>query len=146
MLRNHLLCLIAGIVTFVSATPARAADDEDQIRKTVDNYIVGWREGDVDRLSEVFALDEGRVMWIAEGEGEENLASMTFGAVIQHRRPQPEFGIDWRILTLDVIDGKLAVAKVSIACKGESYIDVLVLQKISSIWRIVNKTFVLRAE
>ncbi len=122
----------------------RGATDDSQIRQVLSNYIVGWRRGDVGLLARTFAVDHGRVMWITEKSDREVLRSMTFDEVLERRKPNPEYGLEWEVLSLDVVDGKLAVAKVYISRKGGSYVDFLVLHKIAGEWRIVNKTFVVR--
>lgn len=82
--------------------------DEQLIRGVVTDYIAGWREGDVKKLSRVLA-PKGTVMWITGEAGTESLSSMTFGDILKRRKPQKEYGLRSEILHLDVIDGKLAV-------------------------------------
>lgn len=141
--------LISLILTFSSGIgysmpQVQEASDEDRIRKILNDYITGWREGDVERLSRVFAVEQGRVMWISDQSGKEELQSMTFGDVLKRQKSQPQYGLEWEVLSLDIVDGKLAVAKLHISRAGGSYIDFLVCHKISGDWRIVNKTFVVR--
>ena len=69
---------------------------------------------------------------------------MTFGEVIERGRKNPEYGLEWQVLALDVVDGTVAVAKVEISRKDGSYVDFLVLYMIAEEWRIVNKTFAVR--
>ncbi|HSR69064.1 MAG TPA: nuclear transport factor 2 family protein [Acidobacteriota bacterium] len=115
--------------------------DQDQLEQLLEDYVAGWREADVKRLEKVFALEEGRVMWVSDASGQETLSSMTFAQVLERRKPQPEYGLEWSILSLDVVGGRLAVAKVRISRAGGSYIDFLVCQKIADRWKIINKTF-----
>jgi hypothetical protein len=70
---------------------------------------------------------------------------MTFDDVLERRRPQPHYGLEWDVLALDVVDRKVAVAKLDISRSGGSYVDFLVLYKIAGEWRIVNKTFAVRS-
>jgi hypothetical protein len=125
---------------------AQSSTDEQRIRAVLEEYVTGWREGDVERLGRIFAVDEGRILWLSGNPGQETLMSMTFGQALQRRRPQPEYGQTWRILTLDVVDEQLAVAKLDISRAGGSYVDYLVLQKIAGEWRIVTKTYVVRQQ
>lgn len=124
---------------------AQEPSPEAQIRATVEHYIVGWREGDLDRLAEAFASESGVVLWRSGDPGEETLAGMTFADIIARgSRPNPPFGTDWEIVELDVVDDQLAVARVDIARRGGRYTDVLVLYRLAEGWRIVTKTFVVR--
>ncbi len=128
-----------------TADPGKAAQDEALINEVLDIYVSAWREGDVERLSEIFAAEEGRVMWLTGNGADQHLASMTFQQVLDRgSRPNPEYGLEWDVLSLDVLDGALAMAKLDISRSGGSYVDYLALQKIAGEWRIVNKTFVVR--
>jgi hypothetical protein len=50
-------------------------------------------------------------MWPADDGG---LNTMAFEAALERRRPQPEYGRTWEVQSLDVVDGRLAVGKLSI--------------------------------
>ena len=140
---NAALALTLLLATVTSAVPAEEASDPNQVRKVLEDYVVGWRDGDVDRLASVFAVKEGRVTWVAEESGSEVLRSMTFEKVLERMKPHPQYGLKWEVLSLDVVDSSLAVAKVRISHKASNYyIDYLVLEKIAGEWRIVSKTFV----
>ena len=141
-------CFLVLIGLFSLSTPAHAqpGPDEEAIEKVLTDYIEGWREADTARLGQIMDQTEGRVMWITEKDGTQALSSMTFGEVLKRRKPQSEYGLNWKVLELDVIEGQLAVARVFISRRGGSYIDVLVLQKLNQQWFIVNKTFVSRTD
>jgi hypothetical protein len=119
-------------------TPAAAQDAADSvaIHRVVDGYISGWREADVERLSEVFA-PEGRVMWVQDDQ----LATSTFAEVLGNRRPRPGYGEPWRLLSLSIAGDRVAVAEVWIAGASVNYVDFLTLYKIGDTWRIVTKAF-----
>ncbi len=103
-------------VTYGALNPpevhAQEAADSIAIERLVGDYVRGWREADVELLSQVFA-QEGIVMWVS-GENE-RLQTLTFAEVLQNQRPRPGYGEPWRLLSLDVVDAKVAVAKVRIA-------------------------------
>ena len=84
-------------------------------------------------------------MWVGGQGGDQQLNSMTWEEILaRERRPQPEYGLEWEILSLDIVDGSVAVAKLKISRRCGGYIDFLVLYRISDSWRIVNKTFAVR--
>ena len=85
-------------------------------------------------------------MWVSDNSGSERLGTMTFSDVLKRRKSQPQYGLDWRVLSLDVVDSSVAVSKLHISRKGGSYVDFLVLYKIGERWRIVNKTFSVRSD
>lgn len=141
-MRLQLLLILMLVFQSMIAQGLEPVADQALISKVVENYIVGWRHGDVELLSQVFALQEGRVLWIRKEADDEQLNSMTFQEILEKRKPQPEYGKEWKILSSEVINGKLAYSKVFISRKGGHYIDLLVLQKLNGQWRIVTKTFV----
>lgn len=134
-----------ALLPLLLTLPAQAQEttDEAQLHQLMEGYIVGWREADTERLRNVFD-EAGHVLWVSKNAGTETLNARTFAETLERRKKQPEYGLDWEILNLDIVDGKLAVVKLHLSRKGGSYIDFLVCQKIEDQWRIVNKTFVVR--
>ena len=136
-----LACGIAGPTNL----SAQTQNDSTEVAQVVQDYILGWRNGDVELLSQVFDPEEGVLLWPSGGEGAEKLNGMTFSEILARgSRPNASYGLESQILSLDVVDGKLAVAKVDISRSGGSYVDYLVLYKLDRGWRIVTKTFVSR--
>ncbi len=124
---------------------AQSVPDSVQIHEVIEGYIVGWRTADANLLSRVFATDRGVLLWPSGDPGAETLNGMTFEDILARgRRPNPAYGEQWKIRALDIVDGKLAVAKVDISREGGSYVDYLVLYKLGVGWRIVTKTYVVR--
>lgn len=140
------VALVLGVVasTGVEAA-AQQPTAESQIRETVERYVVGWREGDLERLANAFSAETGVVLWRSGDPGEEMLAGMTFADILARgSRPNPDYGTEWDIVELDIVDDQLAVARVDIARRDARYTDVLVLYRLAEGWRIVTKTFVVR--
>ena len=125
-----------------SGAAAQDHSDEAQIRRVLQAYVEGWKAGDAERLGEVLAPN-GTVMWTSETDGVETLQTMTFAAIIERGRSQRVYELT-SVVSLDIVDETLAVAKVDIERAGGSYIDYLVLYKLGEEWRIVNKAFVVR--
>lgn len=50
-----------------------------------------------------------------------------------------------KMLSIDIVDRRMAGAKVEMLYRGHIYIDLLSLYKINGDWKIVNKTFVHRS-
>ena len=134
---------ILGMSTLRSSvSEAQTAPDSSVIQAVIEDYVVGWREADTTKLNRAFEVNEGRIMWISATPEGEVLGSMTFETVLEQSKKQPSYGSKWEILNLDVVENKLAVAKVFISTKKGHYIDYLILQKISEQWKIVTKTYV----
>lgn len=137
------LALAAILMSFNAQ--AEETSDEAAIRHVVSEYIAGWRDGDVERLAKVFVLDHGHIIWRASDDAGEVIGSVTFGEALERRKTNPGYGMPYRIESLDVIDGVLAVVKFNVERAGKgSYIDYFTLYKINDEWKIVVKAFASR--
>lgn len=142
---SNAVLALGCLFLYSSSTSSAPNVEESQVRQVVGDYIEGWREADAERLSQVFALDNGHVIWLSDKDGSETVESMSFGDIVSRdKEPNPEYGRNSEILALDVVDDKLAVAKVEISFSKGNYIDYLVLYKVGDDWRIATKTFVTR--
>ena len=137
--------LTAGATIGASETQAQTPSDSAAVAEVVMEYVRGWREGDVEALADVFEPSEGVLLWTSGGAGADRLNGMTFQEILDRgSRPNPSYGLETTIEHIDVVDAKLAVARVYISREGGSYTDYLVLYKLDVGWRIVTKTFVSR--
>lgn len=134
------------IVLFASRVAVAAPSDE--IRRLVEDYIVGWRDGDREILSRVFELHHGYVIWISNDEaGGATVESMTFRDIVSRGKAAgPAYGSRVDVLSIDVTDDTVASVKLEIAFDGGTYVDHLTLYKIGDGWKIVTKTFAVRGE
>ena len=132
------------LVLSVITTSAAQNSDRKSVEQSIDYYIVGWRNGDVALLEKTFDMDAGVVLWVDTGGDSEKLNSMPLSQLAAKVKPHADYGVGYHIQNLDIIDSKLAMARVKIPMpsKGSYYIDYLQLQKINGEWRIVLKSFV----
>lgn len=124
---------------------AQVASPDDELRRVMADFVRGWREGDAALLSSVLAMDEGRIAWVSGQGADERVSSMTFRAAVDRGRVHPEYGREgWEILSLDIIDDELAVAKLRILEGDAVNIDYMVCLRVAGQWRIVSNTFVIQ--
>jgi hypothetical protein len=143
------VCVMALAMSLGIVWPAGAeeTDDEAAVRHAIGEYVAGWREGDVARLSKVFELDHGYIIWQQDDdEGTPVVQSRTFRKLLEKRKPNPGYGEPYEILHLEVHGGSLAFATVRVerAPRG-SYVDHFTLHKLGDTWRITTKTYVWHA-
>ena len=135
-------------IALPSAEPATAqdADAHDEIERVLADFVRGWREGDAETLERILALDAGYVQWVS-GDGEdERAAAMTFRDIVARDRRHPEYGrTGWEIVSLDVVEDELAVAKLVIQEGDVVNVDCMVLYRVAGDWKIVSNTFVVSA-
>lgn len=116
--------------------------DEMAVRDVIKDYVEGWRDGNVERLSRIFAQQHGHIIW-RDSEGA--IASVTFGEALKGRKPNPGYGEPYIIEDIDIVDGALAVVRFNVERKGRgSYIDYFTLYKAADGWKIVTKAWVSR--
>lgn len=92
-----------------------------------------------------FLRETGGMVYVREKDGVEALHSVPIREAIKHwtaSSPAESWG---RVRSVDIVDGKMAIAKVEMLFHGTVYIDLLSLYKVNGAWKIVNKTFVRRA-
>lgn len=117
-------------------------DDKANVERAIENYVVGWRTGNIELLKKTFDVEAGVVLWVDTKGESERLKSMTLLELATRVKPQDSYGIGYKIQNLEIIDAKLAIALVKIPLKKSHYIDCLELQKINGEWKIVLKSFV----
>ncbi|MEQ9297332.1 MAG: nuclear transport factor 2 family protein [Cyclobacteriaceae bacterium] len=142
--RNSLLRILLLFFIIVSSKNNSLAQQNDstQIAKAIDNYIVGWRTGDTDMLNKAFDRDAGLVLWVDKSGENEKLKSMKFSELLNDRKTNEGYGINYEVQSLNIIDSQIAIALVKIPKRDNHYIDCLELQKINGDWKIVLKSFV----
>lgn len=145
MWNRMMTVFVCGLLVGPDSAEAQTPSDSVAVVDVVMRYVTGWREGDTEALADVFALTDGVVLWTSGNDGAAQLNGMTFQQIVDRgRRPNPSYGLETTIEEIDVVDGKLAVARVHISRSGGSYTDVFVLYKLEQGWRIVTKTYVTR--
>ena len=55
-------------VAFSTTRSVAQQNDSTAVEQAIDNYIVGWRLGDADRLIKAFDMDAGVVLWVDKNE------------------------------------------------------------------------------
>ena len=116
--------------------------DTTNIEQAVENYILGWRTGNIELLKEAFDLEAGVILWVDKKGESERLKSMRLSELINKVKPKNGYGIGYTIQNLEIIDSQIAVVIVKIPRKNSYYIDCLEMQKINGKWKIVLKSFV----
>ncbi len=145
-MKAYFKLIIITAIIFLTLSNSTTAQNLDKvnIEKVIDNYIIGWRLGNIGLLEEAFDLDAGVVLWVDKKENSEKLKSMELSSLAESVKPHEAYGIGYEIQNLDIVNNQLAIAKVRIPLptKNSYYIDYLQLQKINDKWRIVLKSFV----
>ena len=116
----------------------------EELGDLMTRFVEAWREGDGDALADVFAMDEGRILWVTGEADGEAASSMTFRAAVERDRPRPSYGRSgWRIASVDIVNDEMALAKLEIEDGDVLSIDYMLCYRINGRWKIVANTFVI---
>ena len=130
-----------------AGAPEAAAQNREAVEELgqlMTRFVEAWREGDSQALADVFAMDEGRILWVGGAANSEQARSMTFRAAVERDRPRPSYGrTGWRIASLDIVNDEMAVAKLEIEDGDVLSIDYMLCYRINGQWKIVANTFVI---
>lgn len=135
--------LLVAALAIAPPSPLEAQDARAEVEAIVDDFVRGWRDGDAETLNRVFALDAGFVQWVS-GQGDEQQASaMTFRDIVARDKTHPNYGLPhYEILSLDVVENRMAFAKVAIPDGETMNYDYLVMFRVADSWKIMSNTFV----
>ena len=128
------------VVMLVAMNPAAAEglDDYNAIRAVVDDFITGWREGDAKRLDEAANLEHGHAIWRRVTDGKPEVTSLTFAKMIENLKPHPEYGVPYKILSINIAGDELAFANIA-AQQGQrgTILDYFSLMKVGERWEVI---------
>ncbi|KAF7773846.1 hypothetical protein PCIT_a0180 [Pseudoalteromonas citrea] len=139
-----MLALFTVFLPSLSYAEAVTGKEYQAVIKTAHNYFNGAANGDQALLSKAFDLEFGDVKMITVNK---DTADETIKVV-----PLKEFAGYFKkatkdtwvanILSVDIVDDKMAMVKLDFNTPKTHYIDYLVMYKRDSEWRIINKTFI----
>ena len=138
-----------GIFMFsVSIFAQDKSEDIALINTTIKNYFDGYINRDRDLLNKAFEMENGAMKVPATNEqGIETIENSYFKDLIPKWASKEKLSeailseSELTILDIDIVDGKIASAKINMKVGETTYIDILSLQKINQAWKITNKIF-----
>ncbi|MBT8270880.1 MAG: hypothetical protein HKO90_07930 [Flavobacteriaceae bacterium] len=139
-----------ALLFFILAIPAQEMEyDKSMITTAIENYFYGYIERDSDKLHKAFDTENGAMKLLNKNEtGKEQVNNIKFKELVERwgsREKMSASDLDkckLDIQNIDIVDSKIASARIRMQLVKTSYIDILSLQKIDGRWKIVNKIFV----
>jgi len=112
--------------------------------ETAYNYFNGAANGDQKLLSNAFDMEFGHVKMISVNEetGKETIRSVSLKEFSGYFKKATTDTWVANILSVDIVDDKMAMVKLDFDTPKTHYIDYLVMYKRENEWRIINKTFI----
>ena len=133
------LAITMSMIFAVDNAAAQGSKDREAALEVVDDFITGWREGDAERLGSAANLDHGHAIWLKSSDGTFSVTSVTFGEMIEGLTSHPEYGVPYRVLSINIVDGELAIANIA-AQQGDrgTILDYFTLMKVNDRWEVVT--------
>lgn len=148
MNRIKLLSMTMAIFSFfvsaISHAEAITGKEYQAVVDTAYNYFNGAANGDQKLLSKAFDLEFGHVKMITVNKetGKETIKTVPLKEFAGYFKQVTKDTWSANILSVDIVDNKMAMVKLNFETSKTHYIDYLVMYKRDSEWRIINKTFV----
>lgn len=147
---KNILYLFAVFFSISIYSQEKSSNLKD-IQTTITNYYDGYIYRDINKLNKAFDTNNGTMkVPIVENEkiiGYKNSFFKDLMPIWGNRKkltPEVLKNCSLEILTIDIVDHKIASAKISMKVDTITYIDILSLQKINDTWKITNKIYVSR--
>ncbi|NMP31348.1 nuclear transport factor 2 family protein [Thalassotalea sp. M1531] len=142
-----LLVIVAVFTLFLSATSSAESVTGKEYQAVVDtayNYFNGAANGNQKLLSKAFDLEFGHVKMINVDKktGKETIRTVPLKEFSGYFKKATKDIWSANILSVDIVDDKMAMVKLDFDTPKTHYIDYLVMYKRENEWRIINKTFV----
>lgn len=131
-------CAIVGLA---ATSQSQLADAEQQIRAVVEDYVLGVAEADPERLARAWAIGAAHMKYVVEGS-EDQLEVLPITDAISGWTRSADPDARARILSIDIVDNRMAAVKLEFRWMGRTYIDYLSLYRLGGNWKLVNKVFV----
>ncbi len=121
------------------------------VKSTIQNYYDGYIDRDIKKLNKAFDLEKGTMkVPILKDEKVIGFNNLYFKDLVlkwgNRKKLSPEIlqNCGLKILSIDIVDDKIASAKISMKVDTITYIDILSVQKIKGKWKITNKIYSVR--
>jgi len=121
----------------------------NSIQETVENYFYGYVERNNERLVKAFDIENGTMKLPKKSkDGKIKFENGYFKDIIPRWSSRAKLSQEERdncaleIQNIDVVNGKIATAKLKMTIGKTIYLDILSLQKINEVWKITNKMFI----
>jgi len=145
---SKIISLTAALLLFLFSNYGHAesitSNEYKAVVSTAHNYFNGAANGDQKLLSEAFDMDFGHVKMVVidKVSGKETIRSVTLKDFANYFKKATKDNWTAKILSVDIVDEKMAMVKLDFNTPKTHYVDYLVMYKRDNNWRIINKTFV----
>ena len=139
--RVAILALMMLTITTQAEAKPEVSNTHEAISQVAMDYFYGMANGDMELMSKSFDMEYGDIKYpISDPKTQktviEHFEFSEFVNVFKDNSNKPWEG---KILSIDVVDDRMAMVKFSLKTKKRDYVDYLGMYKRDGNWRIVNK-------
>ena len=136
------VCTIA--MSTLSKAESVTGKEYQAVVETAYSYFNGAAKGDQTLLSKAFDQEFGHVKMISHSNetGKEVIKTVPLKEFSGYFKQATKDKWEANILSVDIVDDKMAMVKLDFHTPKTHYIDYLVMYKRQNEWRIINKTFI----
>tara|TARA_B110000467_G_scaffold149431_1_gene156077 strand:- start:180 stop:638 length:459 start_codon:yes stop_codon:yes gene_type:complete len=138
------VAVFAFLLSTISHAESLTGKEYQAVVETAYNYFNGAANGDQKLLSKAFDLEFGHVKMISVSKetGKETIRTVSLQEFSGYFKKATKDTWVAKILSVDIVDDKMAMVKLDFDTPKTHYIDYLVMYKRENEWRIINKTFI----
>jgi len=136
--------LVLSLISTSNQAKSVTGTQYQAVVDTAYNYFNGIANADQQLLAKAFDLEFGHVKMINidKETGKETIRTLTLQEFSGFFKQATKDKWQAKILSVDIVDDKMAMVKLNFETPKTHYIDYLVMYKRDNNWRIINKTFV----
>jgi len=140
----NVVVFILSLLSLPSFAASKTGDEHQAVIDTAYKYFNGVANGDKVLMSEAFDMDYGHMKMVAtdKDSGKEIIRVVPFETFAGYFKAATKEKWQANILSVDIVDSKMAMVKLNFHTPKTHYIDYLVMYKRNQQWKIINKTFV----
>ena len=144
MFSRRIVCIL--LVAALPIAHFAIADKSDQeaarVRAVIALHFEGIKQGKVQPLQQAWNAKQGRVTYLSTQFGKDRLTSVPAQQAFKAWTAKPAPTSRGSILSIDILRGKIAVAKIRLVWQGKVYDEFLTLFKSNGAWKITGKAFI----
>jgi len=135
-----LTVLLIGLTSFSGLASASAEKDSEHvaIAKATYTYFDGLHLGKNKLMNKAFDMEKGQVKSLEDGK----IQAISLKAFSNYFTEKSDETWQGKILSMDVVDNRMAFVKFDFDTPDTHYIDYLILLKTDGQWKITNKAYV----
>ena len=141
---SRCVAVVALVFSSVSFADAVTGNEYQAVVETAHNYFNGAANGDQVLLAKAFDQEFGhmKMVTVNKDTGKETIRSVPLKEFAGYFKKATKDTWTADVLSVDIVDNKMAMVKLNFETPKTHYIDYLVMYKREGQWRIINKTFV----